>query len=320
MDRRSFLSTIGIAVFVVFAAEAQQVGRVPTVGVLSSIGGGPEAFRQGLRDLGYVEGQNIIIEGHPTKSYAELPQRAAELVQRKVAVIFAPGTPAAQVARDSIQTIPVVFVTFADPVQTGLVASLAEPRRNLTGLTMVATELAGKRMELLKEALPKVSHVAVLLNAANPSSAGQIREMQSAALSLGMRLETHMVGTSSELEDTFASMQKQHAEAVLLGADSMFFAERRRIVGLANKSRLPAMFHWRAYVDAGGLMCYGPSFAEANRRAAHYVDKILKGAKPADLPVEQPTQFELVINLKTAKALGLTIPQSLLLRADQVIE
>src|SRR5215470_1830273 len=185
LGRRRFMAVLAGGLLVTpLAAEAEQGGRVPTVGMLSSIGAGPEAFRQGLRDLGYVEGQNIIIEGHPAKSYAELPQRAAELVQRKVAVIFAPGTPAAQVARDSIQTIPVVFVTFADPVQTGLVASLAEPRRNLTGLTMIATELVGKRMELLKEAMPKVSHVALLLNAANPSAAAQVRETQSAALSL----------------------------------------------------------------------------------------------------------------------------------------
>ncbi len=322
MNRRTFLCGLTLGTLAApLAAEPQQPAKIPRIGILSSSSAGsPEAFGQGLRDLGYVEGQNIVIERRHAKSYEELPRLAAELVRLKVDVIFAPGSPAAQVARDSVQTVPVVFVTFADPVQTGLVASLARPGRNLTGLTMISAELTGKRLQLLREALPKVSHVAVLVNPANASSREQLAETQSAARSLGMRLEAHEVRVPQELEAAFAAMRRAHADALFILPDTMFASERRRIAGLAEKNRLPAMFHVRPYVDAGGLMAYGPSFADANRRAATYVDKILKGAKPGDLPVEQPTKVELVINLKTAKALGITIPQSLLLRADQVIE
>jgi putative ABC transport system substrate-binding protein len=301
--------------------EAEQPARSSRIGILSSSSTGPpRAFTQGLSDLAYVEGQNIVIERRNAKSYEELPRLAAELVRLKVDVIFAPGSPAAQVARDSIQTIPVVFVTFADPVRTGLVASLARPGRNLTGLTMISAELAGKRLELLRKAFPKVSHVAVLVNPANASSGEQLQETQSAARSLGMRLDAHEARAPRELEGAFAAMRRKHADALFILPDTMFFTERRRIAELAEKSRLPAMAHWRAYVEAGGLMAYGPSFADANRRAAVYVDRILKGAKPADLPVEQPTKFELVINMKTAKVLGLTIPQSILSRADEIIQ
>ncbi len=311
-------------VAVPFAAGAQQAAQVPRIGVLASTGSASSSnipsFRQGLRDLGYVEGQNIVIENRYARSYEELPNLAAELVHRKVDVIFAAGSPAARVVRDSMPTIPVVFVTFADPVRSGLVASLARPGQNLTGLTMAAAELDGKRLGLLREALPKVFHVAVLLNPANTTSAEHLKETEDVAGSLGMRLRTHEVRAPHEFDGAFAAMKKDRADALYLLADSMFFRERNRIAALAAKSRLPAMFQWRAYVDAGGLMSYGPSFVDLNWRAATYVDRILKGAKPADLPVERPTKFELVINLKAAKALGLTIPPSLLARADQVIE
>ena len=322
ISRRAFIGSVAGGLFAApLAVEAQQPAKIPRIGILSSSStGSPEAFRQGLRDLAYVEGRNIVIERRNAKSYEELPRLAAELVRLKVDVIFAPGSPAAQVARDSIQSIPVVFVTFADPVRTGLVDSLARPGRNLTGLTMISAELAGKRLELLREALPKVSHVAVLVNTANASSEEQLQETQSAARSLRMRLDAHEVRSSHEFEAAFAAMRRGHADALFILPDTMFFSERKRIAGLAEKSRLPTMFHWRAYVDAGGFMAYGPSFAEANRRAAVYVDKILKGARPADLPVELPTKFELVINMKTAKALGLTIPPPLLARADEVIQ
>jgi putative ABC transport system substrate-binding protein len=305
------------------AADAQQATKIPRIGVLSNTGSASgsniPSFRQGLRDLGYVEGQNIVIENRYARSYEELPHLAAELVDLKVDVIFAAGSPAAKVARDSIQTIPVVFVTFADPVRIGLVASMARPGQTLTGLTMIGTELDGKRLGLLKEALPKVFHVAVLLNP-KATSGEQLRETEYAAGWLGMRLHTHEVRAPHEFDSAFAAMRRDRADALFLLAESMFFRERKRIVALAAASRLPAMFPWRAYVDAGGLMSYGPSFVDLNRRAAAYVDKILKGAQPADLPVEQATRFESVINLKTAKALGLMIPQSLLFRADQLIE
>ncbi|HKX02588.1 MAG TPA: ABC transporter substrate-binding protein [Methylomirabilota bacterium] len=306
------------------AADAQPAAQSPRIGILASTGSASSSniasFRQGLRDLGYVEGQNIVIENRYARRYEELPNLVAELVHLKVEVIFAAGSPAARVVKESLQTIPVVFVTFADPVRSGLVASLARPGQNLTGLTMAAAELDGKRLGLLREALPKVFHVAVLLNPASATSAEQLRETEDVAGSLGMRLRTHEVRASHEFDGAFAAMRKDRADALYLLADSMFFRERSRIAALAAKSRLPAMFQWRAFVDAGGLMSYGPSFVDLNWRAATYVDKILKGAKPADLPVERPTKFELVINLKTARALGLMIPQSLLLRADRLIE
>ncbi len=322
IDRRTFLGTLAGSFLAWPHVVEAQPAKIPTIGLFAGGPGEapPRAFIEGLQELGYVKDRNVRIEDRFANSYKDLVRAATELVRLKADVIVAFGSPAAQVARDSIVTVPVVFVTFADPVQTGLVASLARPGRNLTGLTMITSKLIGKRLELLKEALPGVSRLAVLLNPVNPSSREQLAETQAAARALGVRVEAHEARAPEELEGSFAAMKQHRADALFTLADSMFFFERSRITTLAAKSRLPAMFHERRYVDSDGLMSYGPSFADLNRRAATFVDKILRGAKPADLPVEQPTKFELVINLKTAKALGLTIPPSLLARADQVIE
>ncbi len=304
------------------AAEAQPPGQVPRIGVF-----GPEStttvdslemFRQGLRDFGYVEGRNIVIER--AKTSADPSRRAAELVSLKVDVILALNTATARIAKDTVTSIPVVFVTFADPVRVGLVDSLARPGRNMTGLTLMAGELAGKRLQLLREAIPRVARVAVLWNPANRDTEEQLAETQSAARSLGVQLHVHAATTPQELTGAFGAAAKARVDALFVLSDTMFFRERRQVAVLAEKHRLPTMYHWRAYVDAGGLMSYGANFADSHRRAAYFVDSILKGAKPGDLPVEQPTKFELVINRKTAKALGLTIPQSLLARADEVIQ
>ena len=325
IDRRAFIGTLaGGLLAAPLAAEAEQARPgVPRIGLLSSgPTGGPDmaGFGRGLRDLGYVDGQNIVIEHRYAKSYDELPRLAAELVGLKVDVIFAQGSPSAQVARDSIRATPVVFTTFADPVRTRLVASLAHPGGNLTGLTMIAGELAGKRLQVIREILPRVSHVAVLLNPASTSSEEQLKEARAAARVLNLRLDVYEARTAHELDGVVGAMKRAGIEVLFPLADTMFFFERARLAALAKRSRLPTMFHWRAYVEAGGLTSYGPSWVEVNHRAATYVDRILKGAKPADLPVEEPSKLELVINLKTAKALGLTIPPSLLQRADQVIE
>src|SRR2546425_1541954 len=303
------------------AAEAQPSGKVPRIGVF-----GPESrttydslemFRQGLRDFGYVEGRNIVIER--AKTSADPSRRAAELVSLKVDVILALNTATARIARDTVASIPVVFVTFADPVRVGLVDSLARPGRNMTGLTLMAGELAGKRLQLLREAIPKVARVAVLWNPANRDTEEQLAETQSAGRTLGVELDVHAATTPQELAGAFGAAAKARADALFVLSDTMFFRERRQIAALAERHRLPTMYHWRAYVDAGGLMSYGSNLAASHRRAAYFVDSILKGAKPGDLPAEEPTKFELVINLKAAKALGLTIPQTLLVRADEVI-
>jgi putative ABC transport system substrate-binding protein len=301
----------------VWAQGAAKVARVGTFGSEVSPDS-LEAFRQGLRDFGYVEGRTIVIER--AKDTGDPAQRAAELVSRKVDVVLVLNTATARVARDSITTIPVVFVTFADPVRVGLVASLARPGGNMTGLTLIGGELAGKRLQLLREALPRLARVAVLWNPANRDTEEALAETRTAARTLGIQLDVHSAQTVQELPGAFAAAAKAGADAIFVLPDSMFFRERRQITALAEKSRLPAIYHWRAYAVAGGFMSYGSSLTASHRRAAYYVDSILKGAKPGDLPVEQPTTFELVINRKAARALGLTLPQSLLVRADEVIQ
>src|SRR6266849_36833 len=302
------------------AAEAQPTGKVARIGVfaLETTTDSLDAFRQGLRDLGYVEGRNVVFER--ATSSADLSRRAAELVSRKVDVVVALNTSTARIAKDTITTIPVVFVPFADPVRAGLVTSLARPGGNLTGLTLMAGELAGKRLQLLREALPRIARVAVLWNPTNRDTEEQLAETRAAARSLGLHLDVHAANAPTELTGVFVAAAKLGADAIFVLSDAMFFRERGPIAVLAEKSRLPAMYHWRAYVDAGGLMSYGSNLSDSHRRAAYFVDSILKGAKPGDLPVEQPTKFELVINRKTAKALGLTIPQSLLVQADEIIQ
>ena len=321
------LAALALA-FVLFAspllAEAQQPpGKTARIGYLSFRSGPShfeEAFRQGLRELGYVEGQNITIEYR----WADFkPDRvstlAAELVRLKVDVIVSTGGPIpATAAKRATKTIPIVFTT-GDPVATGLVVSFHRPGGNLTGVTNFTGDLNVKRLEFLKEAVPGVSRVTVLGNPVNPVTADALKELEGAARALRVKLHVLEARERQEIDAAFAAMAREQAEALLVLTDPMLFDQRERIVDLAAKHRLPGIFQSREYVEAGGLLSYAASFADIYRRLATYVDKILKGAKPADLPVEQPMKFELVLNLKTAKALGLTIPPMLLFQADEVI-
>jgi putative ABC transport system substrate-binding protein len=311
------------------AAEAQQATKVARIGFLSA--SSPpitphvlEAFLQGLRDLGYVEGRNLVIEYRFAEGKLErLPALAAELVALRVDVIFTGSSAQALAAKQSTTTLPIVFIVSSDPVSDGLVTSLARPGGNLTGLASVASDLVGKRLEQLKQAVPGVNRVAVLWH---PGGSGggtnkdMLKAIDDAARALGVRLQFVEVRGPEDFDRAFSDMTKARAGALTVLGSVMFSIERRRLVDLAAKNRLPAVYALREFVDAGGLMAYGASQADLNRRAATYVAKILKGAQPADLPVEQPTKFELVINLKTAKALGLTIPPSVLGRADEVIQ
>ena len=325
---RAFLTTLGLGLLAVpLAAGAQQAGRVPQIGFLtvpsrSNRAPNLDAFLQGLRELGWVEGQNIVIESRWAEGRADrLPDLAAELVRLKVDVILAAGTAVAVAAKNATSTIPIVVPTMSDPVGLGLVASLARPGGNVTGLSYsFGREIFSKQLELLKETVPKVRRVAILANPANPSHAGAIRDMKVAARSLGVQLQLLEARGLNEFDGAFAAMARERAGALLVVSDPVFDFHRTRLADLAAKSRLPAMYGLRTPTEVGGLMSYGVDIRDHFRRAATYVDKILKGTKPADLPVQQPTKFEMVINLKTAKALGLTIPQSLLLRADEVIQ
>jgi len=308
-------------------AEAQPVGKVHHVGLLSggsSTAPSPlnEAFRQRLRELGWVEGQNIVIDYRFAEyRYDRLPDLAAELVRLDVDIIVAPATPAAVAAKNATGRIPIIMVGVGDPVKSGFVASLARPGGNVTGLTYSGAGMGiyAKQLELLKETVPKIRRVAILSNPTNPGHPLWTKEIQGAGQSLGVQLQFLGARGPTEFEGVFAAMARERAGALLVVADSMFMLHRTRLADLATKSRLPSL-GYRELVEAGGLMSYGPNLPDLGRLAATYVDKILKGAKPADLPVEQPTKLELVVNLKTAKALGLTIPQSVLGRADQVIE
>jgi putative ABC transport system substrate-binding protein len=325
MDRRAFLGTLGL-IAAPLAAEAQPAAKIFRIGYLAT---NPtphfqEAFRQGLRDLGYTEGRNLVIEDRNAAGKQErLPALAAELVAVKVDVIVAAGTPAALAIKQVTTTLPVVFTAVADPVTSGLVTSLARPGGNVTGLSVLAPELIGKCLEQLKQAIPAVSRVAVLWQ---PGVMGErtdkdmLKRAEVAAQALRVGLQFLEARGPADFDKAFSEMTRARTDALAVLTSSMFFGERRRLAALAAKNRLPAVYPWREGVDAGGLMAYGPDLADLLRRAAIYVDRILKGAKPSDLPVEQPTKFELVINLKTAKALGLTIPPSLLARADHVIE
>jgi len=317
---------IALAILVTpIAADAQQPGKIPRIGVLASIRSpATEGFERGLRELGYVEGKNILIEWRLVQGkFERLPEFAADLVRLKVDVIVAPATPYVLAARNATATIPIVFALVADPVAAGFVASLARPGGNITGLSNIGGELNAKRLELLKEAVPKVRQVGVLTN---PAGAGfplaeVLKELEVAARLLGVQLQVQYARAPSEIDGAFAAMSREGARAVIVVSGSpMFYAERTRLATLALKAGLPTMSEFPESVEAGGLMSYAANTPDLMRRSAHYVDKILKGAKPADLPVEQPTKFELVINLKTAKAIGLTIPQSVLLRADELIQ
>ncbi len=317
--------TLGVLV-APLAAEAQQLAKAPRIGFLG--GASPsaaahllDAFRQGLRELGYVEGQNIVIEYRWAEGRQErLLGLAAELVGLKVDVIVAPITTAALAAKNATTTIPIVMMVVNEPVRVGLVASLARPGGNITGLAAISDELWPKQLELLKETVPMVSRVAVLWNPANPSHGPALKGIVVAARSLGKQPQLHEARGPDEFDSAFAAMTRARAGALLVVADTLFFLHRTRIADLAMKARLPAIYGLREHVEVGGLMAYAADYADLYRRGATYVDKILKGARPAGLPVEQPTKFELVINLKTAKALGLAIPRSVLLRANRVTE
>jgi putative tryptophan/tyrosine transport system substrate-binding protein len=325
-DLFAFLVASAALVFVQFA-EAQQPKKVPRIGILSSVSpsstrevGQVEAFRQGLRELGYIEGKNIVIEYRYAEAVEErLGNLAAELVQLNVDLIFASGTTGTQAAKRATKTIPIVMTSVTDPVGAGLVASLAHPGGNVTGLSNLS-ELSGKQLELLKEAFPKVTRVAVLWDPANTANARLLAEMKVAAHGLRISLQPLEVNGPDDFQPAFSAMRKQHASALIALRNAITYTYGTRIVDLTAKSKLPAMYPDRVLVDTGGLMSYGPDFLEMFRRAAIYVDKILKGAKPADLPVEQPTKFEFVINLKTAKQLGLTISPNVLAQADRVIK
>jgi ABC-type uncharacterized transport system substrate-binding protein len=331
MKRPWFAFSIIIALVGLFnpvTAEAQQTARVPRIGVLaSSPTAAPnmlEAFRAGLRELGYVEGRNVVMEfRHAEGKLERLPAVAAELVALPVDVIVVAGPIQARAAKQATRTIPIVFATAGDPVGSELVASLARPGGNLTGLSSITPELVGKRLDLLKQTLPGVSRVGVLWvpgGIGERTQKSMVQEAEVAARRLGVRLHVVEVQGPADLERAFANMTRARVGALTVLPHVMFLIERARLVDLAAQSRLPAVYPLRDFVDAGGLMAYGADDADLFRRAATYVDKILKGAKPDDLPVEQASKFELVINVKTAKALGLTIPPSVLGRADQVIE
>jgi putative tryptophan/tyrosine transport system substrate-binding protein len=327
--RRAFIGTLaGGLLAAPLAARAQQAAKVYQLGLL---GGSPpnspggrvawEGFFQGMRELGYVEGQNILVEGRFYGDHTErLPALAADLVRIKVDVIVAGTAPAPEAAQRATSTIPIVMAAHNNPVGSGLVASLAKPGKNVTGLSTLGPELAGKRLQLLKEVIPGVSRVAVLSNPTDTSQANLLRDTQVAARSLKVRLQVLGARVPSDFAGAFSAMTKERAGGVIIITSSMFYDQRTRIAELAARSRLPAIYSAKDFAEAGGLMAYGVNLGESFRRAATYVDKILKGARPADLPVEQPTKFDLVINLKAAKALGLTIQPSLLQRADEVIQ
>jgi putative tryptophan/tyrosine transport system substrate-binding protein len=310
-----------------FAADAQQAGKVPRIGFLSltSRSDRPallDAFRQALRELGWVEGQNIVIDYRYADGRVDrLPDLAAELVRLKVAVIVSWGTQGVTAARNATKTIPIVMIAVRDPVGIGLIATLARPGGNVTGVSGTAgLEWVAKQLELLKETVPKIGRLAILSNPTNAYHPLAIKEANVAARSLGVQLQLLEARGPDEFDGVFAAMAKERAGALLVLSDAMLNSHRTRLADLAARNRLPAAYGVRESVEAGGLMSYGPSFLDSFRRSATYVDRILRGAKPAALPVEQPTTFELVINMKTAKALGLAIPQSMLQRADHVIE
>jgi len=307
----------------VVPAHAQQTKKIPRIGFLSptSDDSRVEAFRQGLRELGYTDRQNIAIEYRWAEgNFERLPQLANELVQLKVDIIVAVVTQASLAAKKATSTIPIVMIGVADPERSDLVASLARPGANITGTSSMTAEIVGKQLELLKETLPKISRVAALWNPANPIFQGiQRKEAETAARALGVQLQIAEARGSEEIDRAFGALSRALARALIILNDPVFTAERKRIAELAAKNRIPSVSGTLEYTEAGGLMAYGPSFPEMYRRAATYVDKILKGAKPADLPVERPTKFEFIVNLKAAKQIRVTIPPNVLARADKVI-
>jgi ABC-type uncharacterized transport system substrate-binding protein len=327
MKRREFITLLGSAAAAwPLAARAQQPGRVYRIGVLetsppASNAANFDAFRKGLRELGYVEGQNLILDYSSADGSPErFPELAAELLRLNVDLIVTRGTPAVMAAKNATGTVPVVMAASGEPVGTGVVAGLARPGGNVTGLSALTSELVAKRLELMREMVASIRRIAFLLNIGNPASQSSWEEFKTAAPSLGFEAQLLDVRKSEDIARAFDTAIAQRVDAILVTNDTVTLANRRQVVELAAKHRMPAMYHAREFVDAGGLMTYGVSYPDLYRRAATFVDKIFKGAKPADLPVEQPTKYELVINLKTARALGLEVPPTLLARADEVIE
>ena len=327
MNRKILISLLtAVLLTTVSLTGAQQPAKIPRIGYVSGTGDpsnpGPyvEAFRQGLRDLGHIDGKNIVIEYRGAEGKLDrIPSLVAELVQLKVDVLVLPIPSAIHAAKQATRTIPIVMVTGSDPVADGLVDSLARPGGNITGLSTLSRELSGKRLELLTEVVPRLSRVGVLRDADEQS--GVFKEYEAAARAIKIQLQSLEVrGLNPDIEGAFQAAAKGHVRALITVTSAPLFLQRKRIADLAMKNRLPSMYQGSTWVEAGGLMSYSTNDLGAFRRAAYYVDKILKGAKPADLPVEQPTKFELVINLKTAKALGLTIPPLVLMRADKVIK
>ena len=329
MKRREFITLLGGAAAAwPLAARAQQRSRVPKIGYLSPVSAASgflardEMFRQGLRELGYVDGTNIVIEYRfADGQFDRLPALAAELVQLKVDVIVTAVTQASLAARDATKTIPIVIAGVSDPVGSGLIENLARPGGNITGTSSQTSEVVGKSLELLKEVIPEIARVAALWNPSNVVfQAEMLKEAETAAAALRIQLKVFGGRNDDELGGAFSAIAHEHADALLVLADPFLISRQKNIVDFALKQRLPAIYATKEHATVGGLMTYGPNINGQFRRAAAYVDRILKGAKPSDLPVEQPTQFELAINLKTAKVLGLTIPPTLLARADEVIE
>jgi putative tryptophan/tyrosine transport system substrate-binding protein len=324
IDRRAFLAILGLGAFGrPRAVRAQPAGKVWRIGVLASAPADSpllQAFRQGLREVGYVEGQNVLIEYRFAAGKNDLlPGLAADLVAAKVDLILTDGNAAVHAAKNATRTIPIVMGTSGDPLSSGAVKSLSRPGGNVTGLTLLGLDLAGKKLELIRTAVPKVKAVAMLVNPTNPQASPLQKATEGAARSLALRFVPCAAASPADLEKAFEAAAKEHADGMITMPDAMFWNFRQRLVTLAAARRLPTIFAEREFVEAGGLMSYGPSVANNFRRAAIYVDKIFKGTKPEDLPVEQPTSVELVINLKTAKALGLMLPQSLVTRADELI-
>ena len=325
--RRDFITLLGGAAAWPLAARAQQV-RMPVLGFVSFAqreatlqASWYQAFHEGLRELGWAPGSNISIEYRfADNDSGQLAALAHELVRLKPDAIFVPTRPALPAVKDATATIPIVFVSLGDPIAEGWVASLARPGANLTGVAGLSPDLAGKRLELLRELVPSLVNVAVLWNPANRAEEVAVKATETAAHSLGMSVVVEHAGNPSQFDRAFSAIARSGAKAVVVLPDPMFLARRQQLIELTNRSRLPAIYMETGFVAAGGLISYGPNLAELFSRAAAYVDKILKGAKPGDLPVEQPTKFELFVNLRTAQALGLTVPTSILLRADEVIE
>ena len=325
MRRRDFIIVIGRAA-VAWPVGVHAQHKIPRIGFMGNSTAALEtnlvdAFREGLRELGYEEGRNIAIEYRwADGNYDRFPTLAEELIAARVDAIVTAGTPAALAVKRATTTVPLVMVAVGDPIGTGLVSSLARPGGNLTGLSSIAPDLEGKRLQLLREVLPALSHVAMFVNSLNPFHVSSMKQARAAAQAMGIKLQLHDIPKSEDLDDAFAAIRKERPDALLILADRVFLHNRQRMMDFTNEQRLPNVNAYKELVEVGGLMSYGPSYEDMHKRAAIYVDKILKGTKPADLPIEQPSKFTFIVNLKAAKALGVTVPSQLLGLADQLIE